>query len=67
MSNGTHDIFALVVYFLERDWVLRHITIGLFKASETSRHELATNLKNLLKQFGLIKETITYVKDKGLI
>jgi hypothetical protein len=47
--------------------VPKHITIGLFKAFETSRHELANNLKNLFKQYGLTKKTITYVKDKGLI
>jgi hypothetical protein len=55
MSKGAHDIFALVIYFLRWDWVPKHITIGLFKASDTSRHELANNFKNVLKRYGLTK------------
>jgi len=47
--------------------VPKHITIGLFEPSETSRHELANNFKFLKKRYGLTKEIITYVKDKRLI
>jgi hypothetical protein len=67
MSKEAHDIFALVVYFLGWDWVLKHISIWWFKIYETSRHELANNFKNLLKWYGLTKETIIDLKDKGLI
>jgi hypothetical protein len=36
MSKGTHHIFVLVINFLGVDWQPKHITIGLFKASETT-------------------------------
>jgi hypothetical protein len=59
--------FCINNYFLGWDWVPKHITIGLFKAFKTSGYELANNLKNLLKSYGLTKEIITYVKDRRLI
>jgi hypothetical protein len=34
-SKGAQDVFALVVNFLRQDWVLKHITIGLFETFET--------------------------------
>jgi len=47
--------------------VPKHITIGLFKLSETLGHELVNNFNFFKKQYGLTKEIITYVKDKRLI
>jgi hypothetical protein len=32
MSKGAHDVFALVISFLNEEWQLQHITIGLFEA-----------------------------------
>jgi hypothetical protein len=37
MSKGVHDVFALIVNFLEKNWMLKHITISLFETSKTSR------------------------------
>ncbi len=47
--------------------MLKHITIGLFKPSETSGYELSNNFKFKKKRYGLTKEIIIYVKDKRLI
>ncbi len=35
MSKGAHDVFALVISFLNEEWQPQHITIGLFQANET--------------------------------
>jgi hypothetical protein len=43
MSKGgcTCDVFALVVNFLKKDYMLKYITIDLFDAFETWRQTLA--------------------------
>ncbi len=58
------DVFALVVNFLREDWMLKHITIGLFEAFETSRQTLTISLQDLLEQYGLTKNIIVYVKNE---
>jgi hypothetical protein len=36
MFVGMHDIFDVVVNFLSNNWELKHVTIDLFKATETN-------------------------------
>ncbi len=43
----------------------KHITIGLFETFQTSGPTLARSLQDLLKQYGLTKNIIAYVKDEG--
>jgi hypothetical protein len=38
MSKGAHDVFALVINFLNEKWQPEHITIRLFEANETTRY-----------------------------
>jgi len=52
MSIKAHDIFALVIKFLGVDWQPKHITIGLFHTSETTRQVLAKNVSTLLDENG---------------
>jgi hypothetical protein len=42
----------------------KHISIGLFETFETLDQALATNLQDLLNQYGFTKK-IAYVKDEG--
>jgi hypothetical protein len=65
MSKGAHDVFALVISFLNEKWQLQHITIRLFEASETTRHIMARNLTKLLDQYDLREKIIAYVEDEG--
>jgi hypothetical protein len=58
------DVFALFVNFLGEDWMLKKITIGLFEAFETSRQTLIRSLQEVLKQYGLTKNIIVYVKNE---
>jgi len=46
MSKRAHDVFALVFNFLGKDWVPKHITIGLFETSKTFKQTLKNNYKN---------------------
>jgi hypothetical protein len=48
LSKGAHDVFALIVNFLEKNWMSKHIIIALFEAFETSRPTLIRNLQDLL-------------------
>jgi diacylglycerol kinase family enzyme len=65
MSKGAHDIFALVISFLNEKWQPQHITIGLFEANENTRWAMARNLIKLLNQYDLRKKIVAYVKDEG--
>jgi len=65
ISRGAHDIFVLAINFLGVDWQPKHITIGLFEASETIGQVLARNLIALLDEYGLRKKIVAYVKNEG--
>ncbi len=67
MSKGAYDVFALVINFLSSDWQPKHVTIGLFEATNTIGQALARSLIELLDKYGLWKKIITYVKDEGQI
>jgi hypothetical protein len=56
MSKGAHDVFELVINFLGNDWQLKHVTISLFEASETTWQALVKNLIDLLDKYGLRKK-----------
>ncbi len=43
----------------------KHITIGLFETFEISRQALARSLQDLLRQYGLTKNILTYVQIEG--
>jgi hypothetical protein len=47
MLKGAHEVFALVISFLNEEWQPQHITIRLFEANETTRHVMARNLIEL--------------------
>jgi hypothetical protein len=66
MSKGAHNVFALVISFLNEKWQPQHITIGLFEASETIGQTMARSyLIELLDQYDLRMKIIAYVKDEG--
>ncbi len=64
MSKGAHDVFPLVISFLNEGWQPQHITIGMFETNETIR-VMARNLTKLLDQYDLKKKNVAYVKDEG--
>jgi len=43
----------------------KHITVGLFKTFEILGQTLTRILEDLLEQYGLIKNILVYVKNKG--
>ncbi len=53
MSKGAYDVFALVINFLSSDWQPKHVTIGLFEATNTIGQALARSLIELLDKYGL--------------
>jgi hypothetical protein len=65
MSKKAHDIFALVINFFGVDWQPKHIIIGLFHTSETTRQVLAKNVITLLDEYGFFIKIVVYVKDEG--
>jgi hypothetical protein len=65
MSKGGHDIFTLVIKFLGVDWQPKHITLGLFEATNISGQTLVRNLIELLNTNELKKKNVAYVKDEG--
>jgi hypothetical protein len=65
MSKGAHDVFALMINFLNEGWQPQHITIGLFEANEIIG-AMARNLIELLDQYDLKKIFFAYVKDEGV-
>jgi hypothetical protein len=59
-----HTIFCIGCDFLGSGSGAKNITIGLFKAFETSSSAMAEN-HDLLEQYDLTKKNINYVKNEG--
>jgi hypothetical protein len=55
-------MFCIGCKFFEKNWMHKHISIGLFETFETSRQALARSLQDLLEQYSLAKNIITYVQ-----
>ncbi len=56
MFVGVHDMFDVVVNFLSNNWEPKHVTIDLFKATETNGATMAIKLHALLDKFFLTKK-----------
>jgi hypothetical protein len=54
MSRGASDIFILVINFLGKVWLPKHITIGLFKAMDIYGQTLAKDFIELLEKYNLL-------------
>lgn len=48
MSRGTQDTFCVVVDVLDTDWMPQHVTVGVFRADDTSGAALARIVEPLL-------------------
>jgi hypothetical protein len=64
MSKGAHDVFTLVINFLNEKWQPQHITIELFEANEIIGQAMVKNLIELLDKYDL-RIFFAYVKDEG--
>lgn len=65
MSKGVHDIFVIVVNFLDDDQQPKHVTIGLFETIYTSGVAMALKSQQFLDNFFLAQKVVAYVKDEG--
>jgi len=64
MSKFRCDIFALIINFIDDQWIPYHVIIALFKAKNTSSVILAIKMKTLLLDFNFTNKIIAYVKDQ---
>jgi hypothetical protein len=53
-----------VINFLIVDWQPKHITLGLFKATNTSEQNLGQKLDRNVGQLCIEEENYVYVKDE---
>jgi hypothetical protein len=61
MSRAGFDTFTMVVNFIDKEWMPRHVTIGLFEAIATSGTALTAIVKPLLQKFKLENKVLAYV------
>jgi hypothetical protein len=68
MSNG-HNTFGLVINFINSQWVPYYVTIGLFKATDTSRVAMVMQVKcrsrTISSSYNLLDKLIVHVKDEN--
>ncbi len=65
MSKGVHDVFALDITCLGSNWNSKHVTLGLFEASNIITHALVKKLTSLSNEYYVRNKIVTYVKDEG--
>jgi hypothetical protein len=54
-SKGAHDVFILIIIFLEFEWKPKHVALGLFEVVKTTKQTLTINFIELLNAYGLIR------------
>ncbi len=54
-SKGAHDVFILIIIFLEFEWKPKHVALGLSEVVETTKQTLTINFIELLNAYGLIR------------
>ncbi len=65
MSKFGHNTFALVINFINLQWVLYNVTLGLVETINTIGIAMATQVKDLLSSYDLPDKLIAYVKYEG--
>ncbi len=65
MSRFGHDTFALVIDFINSQWVPCHVIVGLFEAIDMFGVVMVAQMKELLSSYNLLDKLIAYVKDEG--
>lgn len=55
-NKGASNIVFVVVNFFYDNWELKHVTLRLFEASNTTNATLAKQLHELLEKFDITKE-----------
>jgi hypothetical protein len=65
MSKFGHDMFILVIDFINSLWVSCHVTVGLFEAIDTSKVAIVSHVKNLLSSYNLLDKLVAYVEDES--
>jgi len=65
MLRSCYDTFALVINFINPNWVPCHIVIGLFETPNIFGAAFVKQMKVLLAKFNLTNKVIAYVKDEG--
>jgi len=61
MSKSGHDTFALVI---NSQWVLCHVRMALFEATNTIGVAMAMQVRDLLASYNLLEKLVAYVKDE---
>ncbi len=65
MSRIGIDTFALVINFIEDNWVPCHVIIGMFETPNTYKITLAEQVKFLFATYEFTNKVIVYVKLEG--
>lgn len=65
MSKTSFDTFAMVINFVDNNWVPQHIIISLLKTPNTFGVIFSKIVKPFLVQFQLVDKVLVYVKDEG--
>jgi hypothetical protein len=64
MYVRAHDV-SIVNFLSNNNLELKHVTVGLFEAIETSGATMLVKLWALLNNFSFLENIIAYVKDEG--
>jgi hypothetical protein len=54
MSKFGHDTFAIVINFINSQWVPCHVTMALFEATSTIGVTMAVQVRDLLAYYNLL-------------
>jgi hypothetical protein len=65
MFGFRHDMFVLVINFINSLWVPCYVIVGLFKTTNMFGIVMVAQVKDLMPSYNLLDKLIVYVNDKG--
>ncbi len=65
MSKSSFNAFALIINFINEEWVPCHVIVGMFETFNRSEATLVEQMKSFLVEYQLTTKIIIYVKDEG--
>jgi hypothetical protein len=65
MSKFGHDTFAILINFINSQWVPCHVIVALFEATNTIEIAMVVQARDFLASCNLLEKHVACMKDEG--
>ncbi len=65
MSKFGHDTFAILINFMNSQWVPCHVTMALFETTNTIGVAMVVQVRDFLTSYNFLEKLVACLKDEG--